>query len=91
MNKSVCCLFLVFMMTLLPLLLMIQLSIVSGVVRTWILVCAGVCRCVHLCAIDSLQVQVVESVDEEGSPQSQADYRVSLWINGHLLQPLDLR
>lgn len=65
-------------------------------VCTWMLVCVQVCvcarahRCVYLRAIDFLQVQMVESVDKEGSPQSQTHDRVSLWINGHLLQSLYL-
>lgn len=40
----------------------------------------------HLLAIDPLQVEVVEAVDDEGAPQSQTDHRVALWVDGQLVQ-----
>lgn len=39
----------------------------------------------HLLAIDPLQVEVVEAVDDEGAPQSQADHWVALWMDGQLV------
>lgn len=40
----------------------------------------------HLLAIDSLQVEVVEAVDDERAPQSQTDHWVSLRVDGQLIQ-----
>lgn len=40
----------------------------------------------HLLAVDPLQVEVVEAVDDEGAPQSQADHRVALRVDGQLVQ-----
>lgn len=39
-----------------------------------------------LLAVDPLQVEVVEAVDEEGAPQSQTDDRVALLLDGQLVQ-----
>lgn len=36
--------------------------------------------------VDLVQVEVVQAVDEEGSPQGKADYRVPLWVDGQLVQ-----
>lgn len=44
----------------------------------------------HLLAIDPLQVEVLQSVDDEGAPQSQADHGVALRMDGQLLQAPDL-
>lgn len=40
----------------------------------------------HLLAIDPLQVEVVEAVDDEGAPQSQTDHWIALWVDGQLVQ-----
>lgn len=41
---------------------------------------------IHLLAIDPLQVEVVEPVDDEGAPQRQTDHRVPLRVDGQLVQ-----
>lgn len=40
----------------------------------------------HLLAVDPLQVEVVEAVDDEGAPQSQTDHWIALWVDGQLVQ-----
>lgn len=40
----------------------------------------------HLLAVDPLQVEVLEPVDEEGTPQSQPDHGVPLGMDRQLLQ-----
>ena len=40
----------------------------------------------HLLAIDLLQVEVVETVDDKGAPQSQTDHRITLCVDGQLFQ-----
>lgn len=41
---------------------------------------------IHLLAIDPLEVEVVEPVDDEGAPQRQTDHRVPLRVDGQLVQ-----
>lgn len=40
----------------------------------------------HLLAIDPLQVEVVEAVDDKRAPQSQTDHWVALRVDGQLVQ-----
>lgn len=40
----------------------------------------------HLLAVDPLEVEVVEPVDDEGAPQRQTDHRVPLRVDGQLIQ-----
>lgn len=44
----------------------------------------------HLLTIDLLQVEVMETVDDKGAPQSQTDHWIALWMDGQLLQPSHL-
>lgn len=41
---------------------------------------------IHLLAIDPLEVEVVEPVDDEGAPQRQTDHWVPLRVDGQLVQ-----
>lgn len=43
-----------------------------------------------LLAVDSLQVKVVEAVDNEGAPQGEAHHRVTLRVDGQLVQTANL-
>lgn len=42
--------------------------------------------CPHLLAIDPLQVEVVEAVNNEGTPQSQTNHWITLRVDGQLVQ-----
>lgn len=40
----------------------------------------------HLLAIDPLEVEVVETVDDKRAPQGQTDHWVALRVDGQLVQ-----